>query len=206
MLTRVFVLVLFLSSFICAIDVDFECPDEIFVSEEFKCSLEVIGGGEEYDVKVEADKERDSVLRIWDDSDGWKSGYYYLIGFVEDRADVRLKIKEIGRYDLMVKLRRGDWREEFDTGRIKVLESKIKEEEFVEEEIEGAVGENIVVSKVVKPSVISLNGDAAIEFGKNSEEEGWDYVSKDGMVVDWLPYVFCLFLIFLVGILIWERF
>ena len=54
----------------------------------------------------------------------------------------------------------------------------------------------------MEPEIISLNGDVVLE----GDEEGWDYVSKDGKIVDWLPYGFCLFLIFLVGVLILDRF
>ena len=32
------------------------------------------------------------------------------------------------------------------------------------------------------------------------------YESKDSKIINWLPYVFCVFLIGLVGILFWERF
>ena len=51
-----------------------------------------------------------------------------------------------------------------------------------------------------KVEVISLN-DVDIE-----SEKSLIYVSKNGRIVDYLPYGFALFLIFIIGFLIWERF
>ena len=120
----------FLMGFVSAVDVDFDCPDDIYVGEEFECSLEVSDGDGVYDVKVEAHKERSSVLRIFDSGD-WKSGYYYLKEFIEDgdEEDVRLKILEEGKYDVILKLRQGSSREEFDVGRLRVLVLEEDEEE-----------------------------------------------------------------------------
>jgi hypothetical protein len=58
------VLVLLMISFVSALGVDFDCPDEIFVDEEFECSLEVFDGDGVYDVKVDLDGERDSVVEL----------------------------------------------------------------------------------------------------------------------------------------------
>jgi len=41
-------------SFVSAVEVDMDCPDDIFEGEEFECLLEVFDGEEVYDVKVEA--------------------------------------------------------------------------------------------------------------------------------------------------------
>jgi hypothetical protein len=194
-----------LMGFVSAVDVDFDCPDDIYVGEEFECSLEVSDGDGVYDVKVEADEERSSVLRIWDSGD-WKSGYYYLKEFIEDgdEEDVRLKITEEGKYDVILKLRQGSYREEFDVGRLKVLASEEDEEDEEEEneEVEKVekLESGVVVLESLEPAVISLNGDVVVE------DEGWDYVSKDGWIVDWLLYGFCLFMIFVVGILVLDKF
>ncbi|MCD4770914.1 hypothetical protein K8R30_00680 [archaeon] len=194
-----------LMGFVSAVEVDFDCPDDIYVGEEFECSLEVSDGDGVYDVKVEVDKERSSILRIFDSGD-WKSGYYYLKEFIEDgdEEDVKLKILEKGRYDVILKLRQGSYREEFDVGRLKVLvlEEEDEEEEEESEEVEKVerLESEVVVLERLEPAVISLNGDVVIE------DEGWGYVSKDGWIVDWLLYGFCLFMIFLVGILVLDKF
>jgi hypothetical protein len=191
---------------VSAAEVDFSCPNDIFAGEEFECSLEVSDGDGVYDVKVEADKERNSVLEIWDESDGWKSGYYYLIGFIEngDEKSLKLIISEVGKYDVILKLRQGDSREDFDIGKIEAVVSL----EIESEDLQAVHSEekNIgVISLDRKVEIISLSPVSDyIEDGDKKEE--WDYVSKDGRIVDWLPYGFCLFLICLVGILLLDRF
>ncbi|MCK4650535.1 hypothetical protein KAT36_04900, partial [Candidatus Pacearchaeota archaeon] len=109
------ILLVIMTSFVLAIDIDFDCPDEIYVNEEFECELEIGAGDGEYDVKVDLDGERDSALRIWD-GEVWKSGYYYLLEFIGngDKKNVMLKVLETGRYEGVLKLRQGDKRESFD--------------------------------------------------------------------------------------------
>ena len=197
-------LLIFLFSLVSAVEVDFDCPDNIYVGEEFECSVEVSGGEGEYDVKVEIDKERNSVLKVWD-GEYWKSGYYYVKGFVEngEKRDVRLKVLEAGRYEGVLKLRQGESVEFFDI-KMRIEEDWEVEEEEVEEGEGGEIEEGedeVIVLGGVDLDVISLNGDVVLE-----EDEEWDYVSKDGRIIDWLVYGFCLFLIFLLGVLIWDKF
>ena len=53
---------------------------------------------------------------------------------------------------------------------------------------------------------LSTNREIILLGEKDVEvDEEWDYVSKDGSIVDMLPYGFCLFLICLVGILAWSQ-
>ena len=184
---RYFILVFLVVGFVSAVDVDFDCPEEIFVDEEFECLLEVFDGDGVYDVKVELDEERDSVLKIWDeDGDEWLSGYYYLRDFVEDgdEVDVKLKVSEDGRYDGILKLRQGDKREFFEIERIVVRES-VDDVELVDD--------GVVVLGEVVDEVVVLNGDVV-------------YESRDWKIVNGLAYGFCVFLIFVIGILFWERF
>jgi len=201
------ILVVLLIGFVSGIDVEMDCPNEVFVDEDFECEVEVSDGEARYDLKVEVDKERDSVLRIFCEERGWISGYYYLTDFIRDDEVVLLKVLEEGRYDVVLKLRDGDWREEFNVGKLKVKEGK----EVEREEIYPRIGINdtnptgrtvdiIVLGR--EDYIIELNDD---EVKKEIVDEKWDYVSKDGMVIDWLPYMFCLFLIFLVGVLVWNR-
>jgi len=193
---RLLVLVL-LVGFVSAVDVEIECPDDIYVGESFECDVEVSDGDEVYDLKVEIDEERDSVLKIWN-AGAWKSSYYYLKEFVRDDAEVRLKIEEVGRFDMVVKLRDEDWRKEFDVGRIRV---EVGEDDREREDL-SADGADFVEES----GVIVLNGkDEVLVLNSAEVEDEWDYVSKDGMVVNWLPYLFCLFLVWLVGVLVWDK-
>ncbi len=233
MLSKIVVFI-FMIGFSSGLGVDFDCPDDIYVGESFECEVEVEEGNGVYDLKVEVDKERNSVLRIWT-GEIWQSGYYYLIGFIENDEVVRLKVSEMGRYDVVLKLRKGSEVVGFEVGRIKVKEAveEVKGEGEGETEIgipprstpgtrtseeayytdytdfdgEGASEEVRVIDLSGDDAVISLGDDA---FGKapheySYDESEWDYVSKDGRVIDWLPYGFCLFLIGLVGVLVWDR-
>ena len=184
------VLVLLMVGFVSGLDVDFDCPDKIFAGEEFECSLEVFDGDGEYDVKVEVDKKRDSVLRIWDEEENkWLSGYYYLREFVEDgeEVDVRLKVLEVGRHDVVLKLRQGDDRKLFEVGEIIVRENSVDGELIVDD---GSLEEVVVLGNVVDEIVLN---DAVV------------YESRDWEVVNGLVYGFCVFLIFVILILLWER-
>jgi len=195
LLVRAYLFIL-LFGFVSAVDVDFDCPDEIFVDEEFECSLEVFDGDGEYDVKVDLDGERNSVLEVWDNG-AWKSGYYYLSEFIEDGGEenIKLKVSEEGDWDGVLKLRQGDKREFFD------IEIEVEKGKIIENVEEDVVEEEIVLLGDDVPEVLSLNGDVVDDAG-----DQLIYVSKDAKVVNWLPYGFCLFLIFVIGILLIDKF
>jgi len=191
------VLVLLMIGSVSGVDIDFDCPDEIFVDEEFECLLEIFDGDGVYDVKVELDLERDSVLKIWDEDEGeWLSGYYYLRDFIEDgdEVDVKLKVSENGRYDGVLKLRQGDKREFFEIERI-VVEKSVGDEELVVDDV--------VVLREEVEEIVVLNG---VLDEHDSGEPDVVYESRDLKVVNGLVYGFAVFLIFVIGILVWERF
>ena len=76
-------------------------------------------------------------------------------------------------------------------------------EEVIEEDREKEVAEENILSlndSEKKVETISLNSKVA------NEKDDLVYSSKNAQVVDYLPYGFALFLIFIIGFLIWERF
>ena len=75
-----------------------------------------------------------------------------------------------------------------------------KEEGQEEIEVEDDAPREDVILLINEPEVISLNRDAV------EDTDSLVYVSKNARVVGWLPYGFALFLIFVIGILLWERF
>jgi hypothetical protein len=212
-LMRYFVLLMLMVGFASGVDIDFDCPDEIFVDEEFECSLEVFDGSGVYDVKVEVDTERDSVLKIWDeDEDEWLSGYYYLKEFVEngEESDVRIKVSDDGDYDGVVKLRQGDKREFFDI-ELEVLEGEEVESDDgsargVPSEV-GTSGEVPSLSgKIVEEEIIVKKQNGVISLnGASVDSSDVIYISKEARVMDYLVYGFVIFLIFVIGVLIWDR-
>ena len=81
------------------------------------------------------------------------------------------------------------------------------EPEVVEEVVEEEIKEEVVLESVLllndvekKIEIISLNTKVA------EDDTGLVYVSKNAKVVNYLPYGFAVFLIFVIGFLIWERF
>ena len=195
---RWMILLIFIIGIVSAVEIDFDCPDEIIEDEIFECELEVDSGDGFYDVKVELDKKRSSVLKIWDIDEGWKSGYYYLKEFIEDggKENIKMKVSKKGDYNGFLKLRQGDKRNFFEI-EMEVLKKekvRVKAQEVVASEV--VVGENLTF---IKKSVITLN-DAPTE-----EVEELIYVSSDYKVLSYLPYVFAVFLIAIIGILLWER-
>lgn len=197
---RYFVLMIVLISCASGLDVDLNCPRSVFVGEEFSCSVEVDDGDSEYDLKVEVDSSKSSALEILDGSE-WKSSYYYLSEFVEDEEEVVLRFGDSGEFDFVVKLRDGSFREEFDCGEIRVLENGDLDFEDKDE---------VNSSQISQMNTDEVRRDGTIELNSFAEEEvlGEEvvFVSREGRVLDLLPYLFCLVLIGLVGILVWERF
>ena len=187
------VLLLLMISFVSAVDVDFDCPDEIFVDEEFECSLEVFDGDGVYDVKVDLDGERNSALEIWnEDDEEWLSGYYYLKEYIWDgeEVNVKLKISEDENYDGVLKLRQD--------GKVKSFDIEIDVDEK-EQEVEAEIKDS---EKIVSDDVVVL-GEVVEEVILNDKVV---YESRNSKVVDNLVYGFAVFLIFIIGILVWERF
>ena len=88
-------------------------------------------------------------------------------------------------------------------------EEDVEEVEIVEEDIEE------IRDEVVEEDVISFS-DNAIETKEKTEiillnnekveDEELAYISKDAKVVDYLSYAFMIFLIFIIGFLLLERF
>jgi len=195
---RYLVLILLMVSFVSSLEIDFDCPDEVFVDEEFECELEIFNGTGVYDVKVDLDGERNSALEIWDeDKDDWKSGYYYLKEFIEDegKENILLRVSDYGNFDGVLKLRQGSKVEAFD---FEMEVNKKKEKKVVEIKNETEVIKEVVLENT--PSVIVLNK----KIEKN-ESDGMVYLSKDGKVIDWLPYGFSLFMILVVAVLVWDK-
>ena len=82
-----------------------------------------------------------------------------------------------------------------------IVEEVVEETEVVEEIVEEAIlSLNSNIDEPKKIEIISLNSENA------AEENNLIYSSKDAQVVDYLPYGFAIFLIFIIGFLIWERF
>jgi hypothetical protein len=212
------------SSLISAIEIDFDCPSEVSVDEEFECSLIArdFESDDAWDVKVELMDGDTRLGEIFDeDSGNWKSAYYYLYGVVDEAEKeyiVRLRVVKdfSGDVEGIVKLRKGSSREFFEFDLL-VGDSGDEEEEDEEDakdsEEEKEVKEKEKVTDLTpsfakvegdakKPvSVINLNSVSEVGGGE-MEEEKVVYESKNEKVRRYGIYGFALFLIFVLGVVL----
>jgi hypothetical protein len=198
-------------SFASSSSVNFDCPSEVEVNEEFSCSLEVNEGEGIYDVKVEIEKEGQSIAKIFKlEDDKFISTYYYLKEFinVEEKKEILLKVGEGGTFDMILKLRKGDSIEFFEYELNVGGESNIEENNFNNEdvEIEEDNNDQIEEEKIIfikkEKETISLNSNSF----KESPSELLIYESKNSRNLHYLSYAFSLFLMIILGILLWEKF
>lgn len=87
-----------------------------------------------------------------------------------------------------------------------VDEPNVVDKEDIDKEAEDDVEE------IIEENVLVLNNDVEKKVEtislNNENVEGENnlvYVSKNAQVIDYLPYGFAIFLIFIIGILIWEK-
>jgi len=210
-LMKCVILVLLMIGFVAAVDVELNCPDDIFKDEEFECSVEVSGGEGVYDVKIDLDGERDSVLEMYNDG-VWKSGYYYLIDVArgDDKVDVRLRVSEEGEYDGELKLRDENGDREFFEIELEVSQPLVVEDSDsgnLDGSQMGTEDGSLLRNGSLEGGVILLGEVESISLnGGIDEVDELVYVSKDAKVVNLLPYGFSLFLVCVIGLLLWERF
>ena len=98
---------LLIISFASSSSVNFDCPSEVEINEEFSCSLEINEGEGVYDVKVEIEEDGHSVARIFKlEEDKFISTYYYLKEFIDvgEKKEILLKVEEGGDFDMILKL------------------------------------------------------------------------------------------------------
>ena len=107
-----------------------------------------------------------------------------------DSVDDLIKVKGIGPITL----------EQIKTQGLACVDGEVEEFEKIEEEI----GETIETEKD-EEIVLSEKPQGLISLNANMDTESI-YESKDSRIMNYLPYVFSVFLIGLLGILIWERF
>ncbi len=209
-----------------AITLEFSCPNEVNLEEEFVCSIEIFDADGVWDVKVDLSEEGSSVARVWDEAEQkWKSAYYYLKEFISvgEQKEIKLKIEAVGTYDGLLKLRKGSTKEEFGF-QISVLgggsnteppqEEENNEEEVpeqIQEEEDSPPEETAFLPKNEKtietPKTISLNSKEVLTLNSNVQPESQIvYESKNFRTLKYAPYFFSLFLVILMAFLILEKF
>lgn len=200
---------LLIISFVSSSSVNFDCPSEVEINEEFSCSLEINEGEGVYDVKVEIEEDGHSVARIFKlEEDKFISTYYYLKEFIDvgEKKEILLKVEEGGDFDMILKLRGGNSIEFFEYEINVGGESNIEEDNFNDEDVEIEEDNNDPIEEeeviFVKKETISLNPTLL----KESPSELLIYESRNSRNLHYLSYAFSLFLIIILGILLWEKF
>jgi hypothetical protein len=96
----IFFVLVFCSSFVYAIEANFNCPSEVFVGEEFECTLIVQKIGAVQDVKIDISPGNKRITEVYSSKEGmWKSAFFYLYGHIgiEDEGmekKIQLKVVE----------------------------------------------------------------------------------------------------------------
>tara|TARA_Y100000310_G_C20619504_1_gene782494 strand:+ start:253 stop:894 length:642 start_codon:yes stop_codon:yes gene_type:complete len=204
------IFILFISNFVSANSINFDCQDSIKVNEEIICSLEIFGFDGVYDVKAEIKKDGKNIARIFNEESGiWNSAYYYLKDFIEvgDKKEIKLKIEEAGEFSGILKLRKGGLTKLFNF-KLKILENNsFLDVNTIQDEEKLVVGED---KKEYSPS-IDLTSKEKLELIKlnempNEKNEVVVYESKNYKILKYTPYAFSVFLIFIVLILLRDKF
>ena len=198
----IILLVVFLDSFISALDVEFNCPSFVKVGEEFDCEISFEGN---YDVKVDLLCGGRRCAKIWN-GEFWGSTYYFVEDFSEE--DVRLKIVENynGNCEGKLRLRKigssgYNYEESFSIG-------VVGGGDFVgvgSEEVIINGSEEIRENEIIKLS--DKNNQEGIVLNSISEDGGGEvvYVSKNEKIKNLGIYGFALFLIFVIVVLVLRR-
>ena len=143
--------------------------------------------------------------------DKFISTYYYLKEFINvgEKKEILLKVEEGGDFDMILKLREGNSIEFFEYELNVGGESNVEEENFNDEDVEIEEDNNDTIEEEEKiifvkkgKSTISLNSNSF----KESSPELLIHESKNSRNLRYLSYAFSLFLIIILGILLWEKF
>jgi len=177
--------ILFINS-IYALEVEFSCPDVVYVGQEFKCLLEAENFTGIYDAKVDISIDGKVIAEILDDK--WKSAYYYLYGFVDDekKKEIRLRISEDyeGEIEGVLKLRK-DSKMEFFYFNIEVKSNGVSEKEVVgeSEEVEEVKGKTETPEEIIKKENYTEIKDV-ISLGKQNLSEPEDIKTFNNVIYE----------------------
>lgn len=206
----VFLIFLFSINFAQAIQIDFNCPGNVNLEEEFLCKLKISEAEGDYDVKLEIMDDGSNIVKIWNEQEQkWKSAFYYLKELIsnEETEEIKLKITSEGDFQGTVKLRQGTKigysNFEIIVGEKEIVSGEKKEDKQKEEKetrVEKTIQNKETLPKEEKETIF-LNGETI----KIPEREVI-YESKSQRALNYSPYAFSIFLIAIIGILLREKF
>jgi hypothetical protein len=179
---------------------------EIINEKEFEIEVSVFNlENYEYDIKIWIEEDGEVISERYDEnSDDWKSGYYYLESFFEGtgnkKKDILLRLNEehinfSGKTKIYAKLRKGSSNIADYEKTIKVLESNLQEQENQEE-----VSESKSPVTLEQTSVIRLNKQPIEETSKN--ENSIIYKSKNEYIKEYAGYAFAFICVIMIIVLL----
>ena len=195
--------------FASSLNATISCPSSVNFQEEFECKISV-DDAETYDLKLDILGNNERIAQIYDVA--WKSTYYYLLGFINnEEKTVKLKIiKEFnGNASYSLKLRK-DNVVKYSKDSFIFVNNVNNEENNIEEEIEvinevnnKTEKENPIINKQeTKPEVIVNDKPNTQEILILNSPEEVIYKSKSALIQEYAIYGFCIFLIFIIIVLI----
>jgi len=104
----ILLIILFLP-IISALNIDFSCPQNVTNNQEFECAITTTSLSGIYDLKIDITQNDKRISKIYNTA--WKSTNYYIIGFISDETprSVRLILNgSSGDCSGVIKLRKSD--------------------------------------------------------------------------------------------------
>jgi hypothetical protein len=196
----------------CAISVDIGCPKEVFPFSEFECDIEVENTTGIYDLKADISANGQRVAKIYNEMDKkWQSAYYYLKEFIDDDGEYKIKLNITSpiyeKIPASIKLRQGTKTYTFDFN-IRLAEPQdaympasdhATINESAKEDIAEIKGEILNISTRDDRTKTIINQKGVVY------EEEVIYESKNIRLKEYAIYGFCLILIFVIAVLLYEK-
>lgn len=182
------------------IEIEIYSRNDIEYGDELEVKIKIINlNGRQYDLKGFVDFEGEIISEILEGR-SWKSGIYYITGLDESENLFKIRIKknfkvEYGDAQLIVKLR--------ENGKTNILVEDYKNIEILKGKEEKNKEDNAAVEEV---NAVSNEIDPKIVLNSAPSVSGQViYESKNEKIQKYSLYAFCVFLIFILGIVLLKR-
>lgn len=91
---KLFIFFIFLLPFLSSISVEFNCPKEVYIEEEFECKIFIKENYLSYDLKLNIKGDNKTVNQIWEGQSWQRSDWYAKNIINREESFIRLKINK----------------------------------------------------------------------------------------------------------------
>jgi hypothetical protein len=132
---RIFFLLILLTGFISSLEVEFSCPDEVYLNEDFECEIFLEKNKLSYDVKITIKSEDKIINKIWNGNSFSRADWYAEKLINTEQTFVRLTLdKEFyGIVEGEIKLRDSSTKKIIYSDSFKINIPKTEESILIEE-------------------------------------------------------------------------